>query len=288
MILLNIIFVNLPLLNVVGYEFSVVNALVLYLLGGIIALAREFPFSAGNLGKIVLLLLIPLIPGLFGNYLLSVCPLSDSIWFYFIIAIPAMFIGISTGIIATVITLKYRILLFIFFTVMMVLSPLEELYFNPQVYFYNPIIAYYPGVIYDELITVDFKLVIYRLLNIGFFSGVLYFLLKYQKLAQKLVVVLSGLILLLLFSLLKPILGFETDISRIKSELGAASNTEHFIIFHSDSLTEKEVKSLKWEHEYYYDLLSKDTGFETSNKITSFVFEDRKTKKELMTQKGDL
>lgn len=282
LLLLNVVFINLPLLNVVGYEFSVVNALLLYLFGGVISLSKEFPFSLKNMGKLIILILIPLAPGLLSNYLLSVCPLGDSIWFYIIISVPATFIGISTGIISRIVSLKYRILLFIFFTVMMVLSPLEELYFNPQVYFYNPVIAYYPGVIYDELISVDFKLIIYRVLNLFFFGGVVYYLLKSAQIRHKLMVLLTGLITVMLFSVAKPYFGLETDIARINSELVGVTQTEHFVIFHSDSLEAKEIESLKLEHEYYYGVLSREMGFEPSRITTSFVFETRESKKRLI------
>lgn len=283
-LLINIVLVNFPLLNIIGYEFSALNSIILYFAGSFLALSKKNAALQDFIEtkSIWVLPFIPLIPGIISNIFFSVCPISNSSLFYLVLALPAYIIGVSTGLISKGVSHRYRFPIFSLITFFILLSPATEIYFNPQVYFYNPIIGYYPGVIYDELISVDSGLIFYRLTNLIGFIPAAYFITKnYYKIPKHLVLILFVL-LTFLFSFLKPELGFSTDIKRITNVLGSTSETDHFVIYHSDSLGQKEIERLKFEHEFYFEELKNTMGYSPLYKILSFVFEESISKKEMV------
>ena len=218
------------------------------------------------------------------NALLQICPLSDGILFYFVITIPAFFIGIILGIFAFSISQRFTYLIFIFIWLLVLLAPLGEIYANPQVYFYNPFIGFFPGTIYDEDIYVSASLIYYRLFNLFFFLILFYSILSrniYRIKFNRLLRVLVVIIIAVIFSGLKPYLGFSTNIQRLKNELKGEIETEHFLIIYPKDLSDAELNNLVLNHEFAFEELSKELNGPYKSKIISFVFKDGAQKGEL-------
>ncbi|MDZ7763376.1 MAG: hypothetical protein U5K00_02965 [Melioribacteraceae bacterium] len=254
-------------------------SLPLFISGGYFGIAPLKSYGLNKYGYYSLVLFIPLIISMFANIFLSPCPLSSEILFYFVISIPAFFIGFVIGDAVTKFTKKVNRTLFIIIFVLLLLISLIEFYFLPQIYFFNPVFGYFPGTIYDEHIQLSFQLIIYRILNVLFFAGLFLFLRKKDKIEFK-VVVFIILLMVLWFGCLKQSLGLITTENRIENQLSEKIETEHFEIFF-DKTIGYNINSLKRLHEFYYKIIYDQLELKNEYKIKSYIFINRRQKKEL-------
>jgi len=146
------------------------------------------------------------------------------------------------------------------------------------------VIGYLPGTIYDEALTVDLKLILYRCINLLFFGGLLSGIILHYSGKIRLVksYVFSYLIILpVIFLFLSPSLGYSTTFSSLESELNNKITTDHFEIYFAEGIDDDLVKLITLHHEYYYKELVEYLKVIPKERIRSFVFKDRYQKKEL-------
>ncbi len=289
-IILNVGLFFMPLTNVVGYEFSAVNGLILSFFGGIVLinLLRSTLINRDDIVSIFkvhfgLFLAIPTVPLLLAianTYFFQTCPPFDGILFYLVITIPSFIIGIALGYLAYWLLPKFSYIVFILFYLIGLLFPVVEIYLNPQVYFYNSLIGYFPGVIYDEDISISTKLIAYRFLTLLYFLMVIYIvkMIFTIKIFKKFLISFLFAIVAVAFILLKPVFGFSTSFGVLKDELRGELQTEHFTIHYSESIPYKKIENIALHHEYYYKKLRDTLNVEFYEIITSFVFKDDKQK----------
>ncbi len=301
-IIFNILLLFLPLTNIFGYEFSAFNSLLLSFLSGIytIILLKKLNAVEANKNKLVKYLSMAFSAFLFFPAVISIihslftinCSLCDGIQFYFSLTVPSVLIGSSLGFFTKVTGKRLAILKFILLYISILLIPLFEFYFNPQIFFYNPLFGYYPGTIYDEGLSVDLKLLIYRSLNIIFFLLLFYFSQKIynnsSKISKRLFFILTFFIPSL-FIYLSPQFGYSTNINRMTSYLNKEIDTPHFKIHYSEGIDENLMKSIALHHEYYYGQIAFYFRVRLNEKINSFVFKDSHQKKVLLgTENADI
>lgn len=274
----NLFLTTLPLFNILSYESSVINAVLFSIISGIYILK----FHDGNKYKahfyfLIIAIFIPLVILFVSTILCQKCPLDDGIYFYILVPLPSIIIGITIACYAEKLNYRFRYLLFILLWLFVLLGFLPELYYNPQIYLYNPIFGYFPGVIYDQGIAITGTLVFYRICNLIFASLVIYLVrnIKYYK------IIIPLLYLLIFIVPVKSFLGFETNLMKTKSELNNEVTTEHFNIIFPDTLTKTESDILIYEHEFYYHEISNLLNTEVDGRITSIIYGSREQKKEL-------
>ncbi len=180
-LLFNLALLKLPLTNVFGYEFSVINSLLIILLSGIYTIYFfEINFSKENrdfipelFKSLTPLLIIPFSVSVINSVFSGFCSFIDGLLFYIVITCPSIIIGISLGLISVLIADRFRVVLLFMlcFGILMIIA--YEIYFNPQVYVFSPIIGFFPGTIYDEGISVSGKLILYRFFNLLFFGWII-------------------------------------------------------------------------------------------------------------------
>ncbi len=179
---------------------------------------------------------------------------------------------------------KFTRIIFFLLIIIILIIVLGEFYFNPQVYFYNPVLGYLPGTIYDEGLSVDFKLVLYRIFNLFFFGGLLTGLVFYLsgKIRFKKIYLLIYIVIIpAVFIFLSPSLGFSTTFEKLKSELSHHVSTRHYEIYFDENITDDFVKLIILHHEYYFEELKKYLKTIPGVKIQSFIFFDDLQKKKL-------
>ncbi|MBL1213666.1 MAG: hypothetical protein HND52_09950 [Ignavibacteriae bacterium] len=284
---------KLPLTNVIGYEFSIISAFYLFIFVGIVTLLFAKNEDADTLSFFTLLkkhklfyLLITTLPFLisfFNTLLFSVCPVWQGIAFYFVITFISVSFSFLLAITIAKLFLRFRISIFISIFILLCLGPVIELYSNPQVYFYNPIIGFFPGNIYDEDISISTNLIIYRLLNLTFLTIILLSIknIKNRVNYYRQFVIIISIVLSVGFSLLKPLLGFATTDYILINKLGGKLSTENFNIIYPKNTDEKFVDLLGLHHEYYFELLSDKLEFKPDKKITAYIFENDEQKRKL-------
>ena len=281
---LNILFTTLPLLNLLSYESSAINAILFSLFSGIYWLAREYDESfSSHIKFFASLIILPFFILLISTIFCQNCPISDGIYFYIIIAVPSILTGLAIAQLSKFFSVRFRYLIFPILWLFVLLGFLPELYYNPQIYFYNPIFAYYPGVIYDQTIEITNNLLLYRLIVfvISMISIIIFSRKNKVNVKIKFIVLVGIFFLYFLFSLLKPILNFSTNFERIKSEISSEVRTEHFKIIFPSTLTNEQIEILKYDHEFYYKIISELLNTELESKIISIIFESSTQKKEL-------
>jgi hypothetical protein len=282
--LANLFLTSMPLLNILSYESSAINAILFSLLSGIYWLAEGDENSKKiRVSFFLYIISIPFLILIFSTLICQNCPLSDGIYFYLVIAVPSIFTGIAIAQFSKFMSIKFRYSIFIFLWLILLLGFLPELYYNPQIYFYNPIFGYYPGVIYDQTIEITNSLLIYRLVVFIFsFASILIFSKNNNYTAFYKIIMFLGIFLTyIILSYLKPNFNFSTNLESIKKEISSEVKTDHFKIIFPSSLTNKQIEMLKYDHEFYYKIISELLNTELESKITSIIFESGTQKKEL-------
>jgi hypothetical protein len=287
LVLFNIILIKLPLTSVFGFEFSALNSILLIIISGLLIISflkRKENFVKNILKISPILLLVPLMISLLNSMITTTCSLADGFLFYIVITAPSIVIGSAFGLTSYYIFPKYPRLIFILLLGITAIIPVLEIYLNPQIYFYNPLVGFYPGSIYDERLSVTFRLVIYRLINVIFFLLIIYSIdriinhtLRINKFFY--LVLVSSIVII--FLLCSSFLGFSTTKSRIEKSLKGKCYTEHFEIIYDTSLDTAFLKNVIINHEFFYFELKKFFMDEPHRKITSFIFKNNKQKGEL-------
>lgn len=281
---INIFLQLLPLTNVIGYEFSAVNGILLFVLAGIsvIHYGREkeefhpFKIFAANYKLFLSLTFSPLIISVVNTAFFSICPFNGGIEFYLIDTIPAAFIGLILGAISLRLSFRYSYIFFLIIFLIFVFTPIFELYFFHQMYFYSPLIGFFPGTIYDENITMNSKHFLYQLFSVKIVFLAYVLLIKKEK---RFKIYLPFFVVYFLFiSLIKPFLGFATNINTIEKTLPNKFSTEHFELIYPGGISEVRIKTIAAEHEFYYQKIKSQLGYEPEGKIRSILFENRKQK----------
>jgi hypothetical protein len=286
-ILFNIFLINLPLTSVFGYEFSAINSVLLVIISGllIISFLNRQENYLRNIFKISpVFLIIPLIISIFNSLVGTTCSIVDGLLFYVVITIPAILIGSALGLFAFYLSNLLPRTIFLILLVIIAFIPVFEIYYNPQIYFYNPLIGFFPGTIYDERLDITLKLIVYRLINVGFFISLFYSVFQLQKQSRWIIKYLFLLLIscvVILFLLYSSYLGYSTNKSKIESSLKGKCYTEHFEIIYDTSVDSTFLKNVIINHEYYYFELKKFFMDEPHRKITSFIFKNDRQKGEL-------
>ena len=291
--IINLALLKLPLTNVFGYEFSVINSLLLVLFSGIYTIyfyknnfeKHQPDFLKDVLQSLFLFLLIPFCVSVFNSIITGFCSFTDGILFYLVITAPSILIGTSLGLISILLLSRFQIVLLLLLYIGILAIIAFEIYFNPQVYIFNPILGFFPGTIYDEGIAVTGKLVIYRVLNLLFFTFIIIAAMRSLIRGNKKYVITTIVIPIVIagiFYLLSPQFGFSTTFNRLKDELDKTIVSEHFIIHSDRRIENKKIKMLALNHEYYYQELEKYFEVSLDEKIHAFIFYDNDQKKELL------
>ncbi len=288
LLLLNLIFSFFPLINIIGYESSVLNSLLFFIFSGylVIHYAKKEPGAALTeyLNRLKIFFsaaaVIPLVTGISSTLVFTDCPVNDGILFYMVISIPSLFFGSVSGFLIVIYSRRFKKIIFLFLTIFILIIPLIEIYFNPQIYFYNLIIGFFPGTIYDEDLAVNTKLILFRILLIVLFIIFLVILYLFTKKKLNRLQSISLIIVVCsVFILIKPCLSFSTNFGSITRHLINRIDTPGFQVFYSDSIDSVKAEQIALYHEYYYEQINGELNIDRDKKIISFIFNDREDKR---------
>ncbi|MFA7228340.1 MAG: hypothetical protein WC061_04830, partial [Melioribacteraceae bacterium] len=132
LMILNLIIVNLPLSNTLGYEFAAVNGIILFLTGGLLTISSVkrtgflpyiFLFRS-NIWFSTLIVIIPLIIGSIATIFFSRCPITDGILFYLVITVPSFIFGSITGYFSSALSIKWSVIIYLLFFLLLCFIPI--------------------------------------------------------------------------------------------------------------------------------------------------------------------
>lgn len=283
LLVINLIILNIPLLNILSYESSALNGILLSFLTGVYWLKNNRKKKTISIYLSILIFsIIPFLILSLSTIFCQNCPLDDGVYFYLVLALPSIFVGLSLAYLSSYISIKYRSIIFTVIWILILLSFLPELYYLPQIYFYNPIFGYYPGVIYDQSIAITGLLIAYRFINVIIALVIIMISAKkYLKNIPRKIILIILSILLLTQITFSSLLGFNTTIAKVKTELTENISTEHFEILVPDTLSDSQKKILELDHEFYYFSNAATLGYAPDQKIVSIIYGTGAQKKQL-------
>jgi hypothetical protein len=293
-----VLLLRFPLLNSLGYEYAVAIAMILPVVIGpfvIVTLRRgsgrgsSFPAVVARLLRSVLLLVtIPLLIGAANSAVVKNCSLWEGFQFYLLIPVVTAVWLMALGVTCFA-GVRKAILLYIVAVVLVLGYAAYVGYFSPQIYSYNFIFGFFPGVSYDEVLPVQPTLLLFRIVTLLAAAG-LFLLAEYRWTCgdqihpatvaaagihrwKKFPLLLFLTILLAGSWLFRTQLGFETTGSWLRSALSARITTPHFYIYYQPgSVPQDDVWRIAAEHEFRYSQIARALNIGDHRRITSYMY----------------
>ncbi|MEO8231082.1 MAG: hypothetical protein ABI638_02285, partial [Ignavibacteriota bacterium] len=283
LIVINILLTQFPLTSTFGYEFAAVNGLLFVVLSGLqtLNLFKKSEYVIAKLIKnLFILFVIPFLIIIVHSLLTMYCSFWDGLNFYILIVGTSILFGTAIAFIVNLFTRRFKRVLFFLIIFFTALIPILEIYFNPQVYFYSPLIGFFPGNIYDEGLSADWKLVFHQLVVAVFSISIIFLYLKKTSiiLKQKNYFIASIIIVAALFQLFSSSVGYSTTFSKLNSVLANQIESESLVL-HYDDIDSTEAKFIALNQQYYLNELQVQLETKPSKKINVYLFNNREQKK---------
>jgi len=289
-----------PLIGVLGYEYSVISAFFLsfitvFISSEVINDLNSKPSS--NLGtpevltRLVLinlsLLLINFIIGLLSSLIKKDCNITLGLGFYLLIPLVTVIFSTSVGALTGTVFRRRGFITGSLILIIILVYSIWSLYNQPHIFFYNTIIGYFPGSVYDKNISITSSLIIYRtiilLWSFLMFTGVIVISASRKKrLSISQLFVFTVLVCLLIFSYYKQEeFGIKYSREYIKTNvLPETYETEHFLIHYDPgSKAAENIELIANDHEWRYSEVSDYLDVDLGKKINSYIYPDIDTRK---------
>jgi hypothetical protein len=305
-----------PLLNYLGYEFSFCIALAMTPLSGILTIlsVREARSGGGDepaaavrafrqsvIGNMVLLI-IPLMVMVVNAFFVKNCSLAQGFGFFLLLPVVTAWFGSALGFFCVAhyrfSRIMYILVVLITFGYALVLG-----YTTPAVFAYNVFFGYFPGLTYDEALSVSTTLIFFRVLTIGFGavwtwmallilhhtrpedsvrtkgSRLLWALLETDRRG----VTIGISVVLVLIGFYRCELGFETSDAYIQDRLGSRIETDHVTIYYSrSSIPDREIRWIAAEHEFRIHQILGALYLPSAPRIRSYIYPSAEEKLRLI------
>lgn len=299
---------QIPLLNYLGYEFSFLNALIAGFLCGLLAIMQwkvRVPSSDAMYWKyvrttVLASLLVSVIPFLVisaNAIIVKNCSFTQGFRLYVLYVIPSMVFCISLGTLSAVVTRKYKKILFVtLFGSILAQIPYVTLT-RPQIFAFNPIAGYFPGFTYDETLSGEMRLLIYRVSTLAasafiFTTCIVIFKFltqQFEKSRSRGRSVHYAAVLIVCFVAcaglyrVSDIVGLSSSANSITKELGGVRYTTHFkIVYPRKAVSASRLRQIVMLHEYLFDQLSEEWQVNPRRPITVFIYESPRQKERLL------
>lgn len=281
--IVNFYLIQLPLTGIFGYEFAALNGLLLIILSGLHTLnfLSKSDYKYHDLVfNLAALFFIPPLLVILKSLLTMFCSFWDGLIFYFLIVLASIIFGVTISFVIDLIFNRFKRILFIVLIFVFAFIPILEIYFLPQVYFYSPLIGFFPGNIYDEGLSPDWKLSIHQLMIIIFCIAILFAMIKQRKVIKKykLIFAIFLIVLSIIIEIVSVYAGFITTYSKLDNILFKKIESKKFVI-HYDQIGKNDAEYLALNTEYYFEEIEKELKVKTTEPINIYVFNDRNQKR---------
>ncbi len=287
----NIIFAFLPVIQYFSYESAVLNSVLITFLSGLSCF--KWSNSQGDtkpqlhslLVDFTFFILIPPIIYLVSSLFHADCSYLSGIKYYLLFTLPAPIIGSAIAATVKLTGLNIRKTIFAILFIVLLFSWMVDFYFHPQFYFYNAILTYYPGVIYDEFIPVTGEMVIYKLVIISVSLVILLveYLTRNDNYKKRLYFGFGVIVVLPVLSIfISQESGIVTPREKLTEHFKDAIITKHFLILSEDVMTPSERIYYAHLHETYYEELKSFYKVKPVRHLQSVIFSSSATKKKYL------
>lgn len=307
-----VICTQIPLLNYLGYEFSLLNAIVAGFLSGLLAIsfwlsrppasdAESLRYVKGTVGVSLLAILVPLFVITINAFFVKNCSFAQGVRLYVLYVVPSVIFCVSLGLFSSVVAKKYKRTVFlILFALTLAHIPYVTLT-RPQIFAFNPIAGYFPGFTYDETLQGEIRLLIYR-------AGVLAlsaFLITISLGVHRIIarnfqrsdskdltiwynaIIIACLVVCMGIYRIRDSIGLSSSEQYITKQLGGVQYTAHFrIVYPKKSIDADGLRRLVILHEYLFDQLREELQVNPRRLITVYIYESPQQKEQLIGAAG--
>jgi hypothetical protein len=307
LLLVSLLLTQVPLFNYLGYEFSAVIVIGWSLIAGLLTISlwnkrepqTEESFAAfirRSLSNVLAALCIPLIVIVVNALFVKNCSLVQGVILFVLVTVFGIAAAHAISVFCIALFPRSKKTGFVI-AWLLVLSQIAWVGLTgPQIFAFNPILGFFPGLTYDETLDITGRLLIYRggtVILIAFLylvSSVIDFRRRNRgsPLSQsasrrvRAVIAVLGVLLILLFFISDRI-GLSSSESSIEDTLGGRRETEHFIVYYPDTLLKgARLEQVIQLHEFYYAEVARTLWIRSERKIQSFIYGSPSQKGRLM------
>ncbi|MFO0744078.1 MAG: hypothetical protein U1F43_00190 [Myxococcota bacterium] len=284
------------------------SALSLALLGGLVAGpvgvvagrraldAGKNPFTAA-LKAILPAAFAPLVLLLLNGFRVVQCDIWSGVFFY-LLGPPltcAFAAVVGAGCAAVTRPKKLAIPLYYLVWLTWVALELVHLYRQPAIFAYNPFGGFFSGAVYDTVIEIDSRIVLYRLNNLAQalfvvtlvrlgwdrIEGRLTFAAMSHASMRRWIAWLSTAAVCLVFWSARGSIGYEIDRERIQHDLGGVISGPRLVLYYDEEHIPRPAKALYEDHVFRLDQLAATLG-PYPERVTSYVYGTTDQKRRLM------
>ena len=280
-----------PLFQTLGFEFSASMATVLSLVVGLLAARRvrfhpSRTFGAAT-GKTILdaliLSLIPLILSLISALSIPNCALSDGFVFYLEVALPSAILAAMFGTAIGSVSRTKRSVTYLYLAFWLATFGLSLLpgYIFPQIYTYGWQYGYFPGLVWDEALTLSRTYLIFRIECFAFALALLFaaqaFAKGRAKISSRPTFAYGALAAMILFACFaNDKVGIVCTHARLEQDLrGRIVVDAHCMIYYRpNGLFTEEIAKIKDDTRWYLHAIRTRLGLrDTSRNIRIYLYE---------------
>ncbi|MBP7542523.1 MAG: hypothetical protein KA747_02840 [Ignavibacteriaceae bacterium] len=287
----NIIFAFLPVIQYFSYESAVINSVLITFLSGLSCFKRSEkednskPQIRPLLIDFALFILIPPIIYLITSLFHADCSYLSGIKYYLLFTLPAPIIGSAIAATVKLTGINIQKTIFTILFVVLLFSWVVDFYFHPQFYFFNAILTYYPGVIYDEFIPVTGEIVLYKsvIIVVSLLILLVELLTKKSDYKKRLYFGFGIIVVLPVLSIfISQEAGIVTPKEKLTEHFKDGIITKHFLILSEELMTPSERVYYAHLHETYYEELLSFYEVKPVRHLQSVIFSSSATKKKYL------
>ncbi|MCX6144265.1 MAG: hypothetical protein NTZ35_13700 [Ignavibacteriales bacterium] len=288
---------QIPLFNYLGYEFSALIVVLWSLIAGLLTISswnkRELQvnegfaaFAARSLMTVLLALVIPLIVIAVNAFFVKNCSFPQGIILFFLVTVLGVVFAHALSLFCLVAFPRRKKTSFVIAWIAVLAQIPYVGLTGPQIFAFNPILGFFPGLTYDETLDVTGRLLVYRIGTLALSYLVLLAAASLDRwrnnrglqsfrstsLPGRLLMVALAVAVAMLF-FFSDWIGLSSSESSIQQTLGGRAETEHFVVFYPDTLIKgPRLEQVVQSHEFYYAQVARVLGVLPGKKIHSYIY----------------
>lgn len=191
---------------------------------------------------------------------------------------------------------RHAIPLFYLIFVAWALLDVWHIYRNPAIFAYNPFAGFFSGAIYDAVIVIDERLLLYRLNNLAQLAAIIAFVhATWSPRARRLALSALGrfstratvtwclaLALCFAFWVSRGAIGYEVSRADVQRALGKELSDERITLHYDRTIPEAEARDLLEGHRFRLDQIEARLGRRFPRRVTSYIYGSNAQKRHLM------
>lgn len=316
LVVVSLVCTQVPLFNYLGYEFSAFTAVIASFLAGLGTLSlwkrwqRVLPGSEEGEVKpsadeflweflkrlglfLAVLCVVPAVILSLNALVVKNCSFAHGAAMYSLLVPPSIMFAGTLALVIAVSGSRWKRTWFVLLYLVLLLDVVSTTLARPQIFAFNPIIGFFPGITFDETLSIEGRLLVYRWATVSasvllLMTAVALHRRRNRRQEQtsgtpsapaKIFFVgewiagtlMAGVVVgVFLFS---NELGLSSSIASIEEELGGKVETQHFVmVYPARAVTEPQARQLALLHEFYFARLAQELRVVSVRKIRSFLY----------------